>query len=74
MLRTVGQHGSFGTSPFELHVGLGTAERVAKVEVLWPRTGATQTFTDLAAGTRVRIVEGEAEPVVESVRPRQFPR
>jgi hypothetical protein len=72
--QTMGQHGSFGNSPFELHIGLGRATEVAQLEVFWPVTGETQAFTDLPVDTRVRIVEGEREPVVTPVRARPFPR
>jgi hypothetical protein len=71
---TVGQHGSFGNSPLELHLGLGSATRVERLEVSWPATGATQTFASLPADCRVRIVEGEAEPVITQVSAVPFPR
>jgi hypothetical protein len=72
--QTVGQHGSFGSHPHELHLGLGSAARVERLEVFWPVTGQTQTFTSLPADCRVRIVEGEAEPVITPVRPVPFRR
>jgi hypothetical protein len=65
--QTVGQHGSFGNSPFELHLGLGRAARVEVLEVLWPVTGETQVFRTVPAGKRARIVEGEDELVLEEV-------
>jgi hypothetical protein len=72
--QTVGQHGSFGSSPLELHLGLGAAERVEVLEVHWPRTGATQVFRDVPAGKRARIVEGEDELALEDVVAVPFPR
>jgi hypothetical protein len=72
--QTVGQHGSFGNSPLELHLGLGTAERVEVLEVHWPRTGATQVFRAVPARKRARIVEGEDELVLEDVVAVPFPR
>jgi hypothetical protein len=66
--QTVGQHGSFGSHPHELHIGLGSAARVERLEVFWPVTGATQVFASVPADCRVRIVEGEAEPVITPVR------
>ena len=43
-------------SELTLTFGLGRDTRVAKIEVAWP-TGATQTFTDVAANQRVTIDE-----------------
>ena len=43
--RQVGSGGSFGGSPLRQTIGLGRAERIERVEVLWPRTGATQVVT-----------------------------
>jgi len=45
----------------ELIFGLGEEEE-AEVSVFWPG-GATQSFGSIAAGSRVRLVEGEADPV-----------
>ncbi|HEX2163478.1 MAG TPA: CRTAC1 family protein, partial [Thermoanaerobaculia bacterium] len=59
-----GGNGFAAQSSRRLHFGLGDAERVERVEVIWP-SGLRQGFAGLAAGRRVRIVEGEAE--VEAV-------
>lgn len=72
--QTVGQHGSFGNSPFELHLGLGSAMRVERLEVSWPVTGVTQVFAALPADTRVRIIEDQVEPIITPVRALPFPR
>ena len=49
--RTVGTGGSFGSSPLEVHVGLGDARGIDRVEVRWPRAGGgIETFTGLAPG------------------------
>ncbi|MGA7158141.1 MAG: CRTAC1 family protein [Acidobacteriaceae bacterium] len=40
-----------------LHFGLGTHDRVDKVEVFWP-SGATQTYTNLAANHFYTLTEG----------------
>jgi hypothetical protein len=72
--KTMGEHGSFGTSPFELHFGLGAATRVERLEVHWPVTNETQVFENLAAGAHVRITEGEALPAQTTVKALPFPR
>jgi hypothetical protein len=40
-----------------LHIGLGQAARVDTLEVFWP-DGSSQTFMDLPANTRYRVVQG----------------
>ena len=72
--QTMGEHGSFGNSPFELHLGLGAATKVERLEVFWPLTGETQSFTDLAVDRRVRVLEGEAQPALAPVSALPFKR
>jgi hypothetical protein len=45
-----------------LHFGLGTSERVNKVEVTWSR-GKTETFTDLAADQYYQIRQGRSDVI-----------
>jgi len=49
--------GSFGASPLRVEVGIGTAEQVATLEVIWPNSG-TQHFTNLQPNTFYEIIEG----------------
>ncbi len=61
VFRWVGTGGSFGANPLTQHVGLGSAERVALLEVFWPASGTTQEFRDLEADQLVRVEEGSAK-------------
>jgi hypothetical protein len=72
--KTMGEHGSFGTSPLELHFGLGTAARIERIEVFWPVSGETQLVDGLAADQSVTLVEGEREPRPRATRPAPFKR
>ena len=56
--RWVGTGGSFGCNTLRVHLGLGRAERVAKLELHWPASDTTQTFTDVQPGATLTIVEG----------------
>jgi hypothetical protein len=59
LLRFVdGGNGFAAQSSRRVHFGLGTAERIDKLEVLWP-SGRRQTFENLPADRWVRLVEGE---------------
>jgi hypothetical protein len=57
--RHVNSGGSFGGNPLRQTIGLGRAARIERLEILWPATGSTQTFTDLPADRAIHIVEGE---------------
>lgn len=45
--RHVTSGSSFGANPLEQHIGLGPANRVALLEIHWPRSGTTQVFRDI---------------------------
>lgn len=72
--RHVNSGGSFGANPLRQTLGLGQASRIEELEVFWPASGLTQTFTDLPVDRFIRITEGEpayetvALPVVEAGR------
>ena len=51
-----------------IHFGLGSRERVDKVEILWP-AGKTETLTDLAVDHFYNVKEGEGIVPVERSRP-----
>ncbi len=55
--RHVTSGSSFGANPLEQTIGLGTAQKVAQLEVYWPTTGTTQVFRDLAADQSIEITE-----------------
>lgn len=61
--------GYYGTNQRLLHMGIGKAERIDRLEVLWPN-GQTQSLENVQADQRYRWVEGfEPYPVETSVRP-----
>ena len=51
--------GSFGANPLRQTLGLGKASHIETLEVFWPTSGLTQTFTDVPVDQVIRIVEGE---------------
>ncbi len=63
--RHVNSGGSFGANPLRQTIGLGRATRIEKLEMFWPTTGRTQTFTDLPVDRFIRITEDE--PAYETV-------
>ena len=61
--RTIYKHvnsgGSFGANPLRQEIGLGLAERIELLEVFWPTSGQTQTFSQVAVDQAIEITEGE---------------
>ena len=57
--RYVNSGGSFGANPLRQTIGLGKTSRIELLEVFWPTTGVTQTFSDLPVDQIIQIVEGE---------------
>ena len=57
--------GSFGCNPMEQHIGLGSAEVILELEVVWPNAKQTkQVFHNLPVDKTLRITEGEPEAEV----------
>ena len=57
--RTVNSGGSFGASPLRQHVGLGARVEQVDVEIAWPVSRTTQTFTGVPRNQVLRVREGE---------------
>ena len=60
--RTIYKHvnsgGTFGANPLRQTIGLGNASIIDKLEILWPRTGKSQTFKNVPLNATIEIVEG----------------
>ncbi len=53
-------NGFMGQGPVEVNIGLGDADHIDQLRILWP-TGATEQFTDLPAMGRITVTEGQQE-------------
>jgi hypothetical protein len=67
------QGGYLSTDEPLVHLGLGSASRIDRLEVRWP-SGATQVFEGLPAGQRYTILEPEAPALRPDPRTLQPPR
>ncbi len=56
--RIVGGTGSYGANPHRLHLGLGSAKHLERLEVLWPASGERQIFRRVGINQRILITEG----------------
>ena len=61
LYRWVGSGGSFGGNPLRQYVGLGSAERVAQLVVLWPKSGREQVFAEVPVNAIIRVTEGREQ-------------
>jgi hypothetical protein len=55
-------------SDLRVHFGLGTAQKIDKVEVRWP-SGTTETFSNLAVDQYYSVLEGNGIVSAERIRP-----
>ena len=64
--RTGGTGGSFGSSSLQQEIGLGDAEAVTSISVLWPGSRTHQRFEDVAMDRVYRVREGSDELALEA--------
>jgi len=57
--RVVSSGGSFGASPLQQHIGLGTAKRIETLEIWWPTSNTRQIFQNVNANQFIEIREFE---------------
>ena len=63
IFRTCGYGSSFGGNPWEQHIGIGAADRVASVTVTWPTTRVVDRMTNVAADRTYTLREGSGKLV-----------
>ncbi len=64
--RRVGTGASFGGNPLRVEAGLGQAERITGLEIVWAGSGVIQVFGALALDSTYRVVEG-FDPILEEL-------
>jgi hypothetical protein len=57
IVREISGGGSFGSSPFTQHIGVGRARRVESIDVTWPTSGIRQRLGPTAINGAVVIRE-----------------
>lgn len=55
--RHISTGSSFGANPLRQTIGLGDAEGIETLEITWPTSGTTQTFTDVPIRKFLQITE-----------------
>ncbi|MYA24175.1 MAG: CRTAC1 family protein, partial [Gemmatimonadetes bacterium] len=59
---TVTSGGSFGASSLQCEIGLGQAESIQAIEIVWPASGEVQIFNDVEMDQYLYIREGDSHP------------
>ncbi len=58
--RTVGTGGTFGSSSLQQEIGIGKANKISTIEIIWPKkSGQVQTIKNISANQVIKIVEGQ---------------
>ncbi len=68
---TVGTGGSFGGNSLRSEIGLGKAEKIKNLEVLWTKSVA-QNFSDLEVNSSYKIIEGDSIALKVKFKPLIF--
>jgi hypothetical protein len=55
--RSIGSGGSFGASPLEQHIGLGSDARIMNLEIWWPVSNTRQHFSNVEKNQALKITE-----------------
>ncbi|MEQ9443159.1 MAG: CRTAC1 family protein [Cyclobacteriaceae bacterium] len=72
ILRDVSSGGSFGANPYRQEIGLGKSSKIDTLEVKWPVSGQTQSFTNIKAEQFIKITEGHNEFTILEWKPFTF--
>lgn len=73
LYRVVQPGSSFGDAPLELHIGLGTATRVTRIQVHWPGQKDAETFRPPPAVDRpYRLRQGASANPLEPIAVKAF--
>ncbi len=70
--RWVGSGGSFGASPLEQHIGLGKSAKIESVQIYWPTSKTTQTFSNVGTDQFISIQEFDTKYVKLDRKPLHF--
>lgn len=55
--RDVNSGGSFGSNPLMQHIGIGTASKIDRLEIIWPADHKLQSFTNIPACINIKVKE-----------------
>lgn len=71
--RTVTTGGSFGANPLRQQIGVAQAKSIIRLEITWPVTGKTQTFTNLSVNQLYAVRENQSRIRTLPLKAFRFP-
>lgn len=66
--RDVNSGGSFGASPLRREIGIGAADKIDEIEILWHGSNERQIFTNVKPNQFIKIKEGDDELTVLNLK------
>jgi hypothetical protein len=64
----VNSGGSFGSSPLRKEIGVGQAQLIDEIEILWNGSGLKQTFKNIKPNQFLKITEGSEKPKILNLK------
>ena len=68
----VSSGGSFGSSPLRKEIGIGMADTIDELTVIWQKTGKSQVFRNLKPNQWIQITEGDSNLEYKKLNPLDF--
>ena len=65
----VSSGGSFGSSTFEQHIGLGSAKRIKEIQINWPNSSNVQIFKNVPINKSLLIEENKQNYYIREIKP-----
>jgi hypothetical protein len=65
IFRAIGSVSSFGGAPSRQEIGLGKANRIVSLQVVWPASGVRQTHENVEMDRLIEVIEGD--PILRTV-------
>ena len=65
----VSSGGSFGSSTFEQHIGLGSARKIKEIQINWPNSSNVQIFKNVPINKSLLIEENKQNYYIREIKP-----
>ena len=65
----VSSGGSFGSSTFEQHIGLGSAKEIKEIQIYWPTSSKVQILKNVPINTAIFVEENKQDYTIREIPP-----
>tara|TARA_Y100000590_G_scaffold244786_1_gene275121 strand:+ start:2473 stop:4653 length:2181 start_codon:yes stop_codon:yes gene_type:complete len=70
---TVSSGGSFGSSTFEQHIGIGSSKEIKEIHINWPASSKLQIFKNVPINRSILIEEDRQDYTIRDIKPINTP-